>query len=257
MSRFALYLSGRLVGAALTLMVGMVLIIVLMRLAPGDPALAALDEGATPEAVAAYRVKHHLNEPVWSQILYSMRNMAQGDFGESLTVADGDAVLPMVIRRMPNTAFIGGYALIIAVFVSLIVGTIATLRRGKIEDTAVTTSAVLGISMPDFWIGYLLILVFALGLGWFPAYGFKPVQESITQAIYFSTLPAMAIAAPMAASFSRFLRATLLETVGKDYVVSGRSLGFSEKFLFIHFVLRNSLIPYVTKVGMQVPYLLG
>jgi len=255
--RFLFYLSGRLLGAAVTLIVGVIVIVLVLKLAPGDPALTALGDEAAPQAVAAYRAQYHLDQPIWLQMAYSLGDLAKGNLGKSLTVARDLPVGALILDRLPNTAFVGLYALALAVAISLVVGTIATLRRGRIEDTIVTSAAVLGISMPDFWLSYLLILTLALGLGLLPAYGFVPLGESIPQAFLYGSLPALAIAAPMAAAFSRFLRATLLETVGQDYVLAGRALGFSEPFLFVHFVLRNALIPYVTKVGMQVSYLLG
>jgi peptide/nickel transport system permease protein len=255
--RFIIYLGGRLLGAAITLFTGVIVILFVLKMASGDPALTALGDEATPAAVAAYRAQYHLNDPISSQIFYAMRDLLGGNFGTSMSVARGLPVAGLILDRLPNTAFIGVFALVLAVAISLIVGTIATLRRGRVEDTIVTSAAVIGISMPDFWLSYLLILALALGLAWFPAYGFVPLSESVPQAFLYGSLPALAIAAPMAASFSRFLRATLLETVERDYVLAGRSLGFSERFLFVHFVLRNALIPYVTKVGMQVSYLLG
>ena len=257
MQRFSLYIAGRLIGAAIALLAGVLVILLVLKMAPGDPALTALGEEATPTALAAYRARYNLDAPMWQQVLNSIRGLVTGDLGTSLTVARDLPIGPLILERLPNTAFIGLYALLLAVVISLVVGTIATLRRGRIEDTAVTSLAVLGISMPDFWLSYLLILTFALGLAWLPAYGFVPLQDSIPQALLYGSLPAFAIAAPMAASFSRFLRATLLETVEHDYVRAGRALGFSETYLFVHYVLRNALIPYVTKIGMQASYLLG
>jgi peptide/nickel transport system permease protein len=253
----ALYIGGRLIGAGLTVLVGAVAVYVVMRAAPGDPALAVLGENARPDAVAAFRLKHHLDQPFWSQLAIWLAGLAHGDFGLSLTIAGGIPIAELIALRLPVTAFVGLYAVVIAVLISLAMGTIAALRRGHAVDTIATSVAVLGISMPDFWLSYVLVFAFALGWRLFPAYGFISPVESLSSALYSGFLPALAIAAPMAAVFARMLRTSLLETAGREYVVAARSFGFSPGFVFRHYVFRNALIPYLTVIGLQIRYLLG
>lgn len=240
-----------------TLAAGAILILLIMKAAPGDPALTALGEEATPAAIAALRAQYGLDAPLPLQILHWLGGLLQGDLGRSLTVARDVPVAGLILERLPNTAFIGGMAMILAILASLAAGTMAALNRGRAGDIAATSIAVIGISMPDFWLSYLLILVLAFWTGWFPTYGFVSPAESLTEALRYGFLPAAAIAAPMAASFARLLRAALLEVLERDHVTAGRALGFSGRFVFLHYVLRNALVPYVTKVGMQIPYLLG
>ncbi|MGH6681930.1 MAG: ABC transporter permease, partial [Bradyrhizobium sp.] len=159
--------------------------------------------------------------------------------------------------RLPNTIFIGVYAVLLAVTASLIMGTIAALRHGRMADTVATSAAVLGVSMPDFWLSYVLIFVLALGAGWFPSYGFISPRESFSGALYSGFLPALAISAPMAAVFARILRASLLETRHREFVTVARAFGFSDVFVFLQYVMRNALIPYITVIGLQIRYLLG
>jgi peptide/nickel transport system permease protein len=257
LSRYSTYVPGRLLGMALTILVGAFVVFMVMKAAPGDPALAVLGEQAGPEAIAAFHQRYHLDAPILAQFWWWFSQAIQGDFGRSLTIAGGRPISALIAARLPNTLFIGGYALALAVVVSLVVGTIAALRSGRTIDTVATSFAVLGISMPDFWLSYVLIFALALGLGWFPSYGFTAPGESLAGAFYSGFLPAVAIAAPMAAVFARTLRAALLDITHREFVNVARSFGFGQFFVFFHFVFRNALIPYVTVIGLQVRYLLG
>jgi len=249
--------AGRLAGAVVTVLAGALVVFVLIRLGPGDPALAALGDSAVPEAVAAFRAKHGLDAPLPTQFLLWLKGLLQFDFGLSLTIAGGIPISQLIAARLPITAFIGAYAVVIAVLVSLTMGTIAALRRGKAADTIATSVAVLGISMPDFWLSYMLVFAFALGWRLFPAYGFITPLDSLPGALHSGFLPALAIAAPMAAVFARMLRTSLLEITSREYVMVARSFGFAAPFVFLHYVFRNALIPYVTIIGLQIRYLLG
>lgn len=250
-------LASKLASVAALALLGSAAVFFAMRAGQGDPALAALGEQATAEAVAAFRRQWGLDAPLLIQYARWLGGAAVGDFGRSMTVAGGTPIVALIGSRLPNTLFIGVYAIAIAVVVSLIAGTVSALRRGTLVDTAATSLAVLGISMPDFWLSYVLVYALALGAGWFPSYGFTPPGESFAGALYSGFLPALAIAAPMAAAFTRILRTALLETLHRDYVRVARSMGLRESFVFIHYVLRNALIPYVTVIGLQVRYLLG
>jgi peptide/nickel transport system permease protein len=256
-TRVLLYVAGRLAGAVVTVLAGALIVFVLIRTGPGDPALAALGDSAVPEAVAAFRAKHGLDAPLPTQFFLWLKGLLQFDFGLSLTIAGGIPISQLIAARLPITAFIGAYAVLIAVLVSLTMGTIAALRRGKAADTIATSAAVLGISMPDFWLSYMLVFAFALGWRLFPAYGFISPVDSLPGALHSGFLPALAIAAPMAAVFSRMLRTSLLEITSREYVMVARSFGFAAPFVFLHYVFRNALIPYVTIIGLQIRYLLG
>lgn len=253
----ALYIAKRVAGAACVLLVGTLLVFLTMKAAPGDPALSALGEQATPEAIAAFRVAHGLDQPVVTQYLTWLTAALRGDFGPSLALASGVPVAQLIAAKLPVTMFIGLYALIIALGLSLILGTAAAVRRGRAVDTVATSIAVFGISMPDFWLSYVLIFGLSLGLGLFPAYGYVSPADSFAGALHAGFLPALAIAAPMAAVFARTLRAVLIEAMSKPYVVAARSFGLKRHFVFVHFVFRNALVPYLTVVGLQVRYLLG
>ena len=251
------YVLGRLLGGAIVLLVGSFAVFVTMKAAPGDPALSALGENASPDAVAAFRIAYGLDQPILVQFWHWLRAMLAGDFGNSLVVAARQPISQLILARLPATIFIGLYALAIAVSLSLVLGIVAALRRGSAADTIATSLAVFGISMPDFWLSYVLIFGLSLSLGLFPAYGFVSPATDILGALHAGFLPALAIAAPMSAVLARTLRAVLLEVMHRPYVLAARSFGFSRKLVLLQYILRNALVPYLTVVGLQIRYLLG
>jgi peptide/nickel transport system permease protein len=252
-----IYGLNRLLGGVVVLLLGAFAVFITMKAAPGDPALSALGEQASPAAVAAFRALHGLDQPLALQFWDWLLRLAAGDFGKSLVVASGQPISELLLSRLPSTAFIGAYALTIAVALSLVFGIAAALNRGKAADTVATSLAVFGISMPDFWLSYVLIFGLSLSLGLFPAYGFVSPSTSLMGALHAGFLPALAIAAPMSAVLARTLRSVLLEVMHKPYVVTARSFGFARRFVFLHYILRNALVPYITVVGLQIRYLLG
>lgn len=224
---------------------------------PGRPGAHGPGEGATPASVAAYRARWGLDQPWPVQFAAWFLPALHGDFGTSIAVASGIPVSRLIAERLPVTVFVGAYALVIATTTALVFGAVAARWRGRWPDSLATTLAVLGVAMPDFWVAYLLIGSLAFGLGLFPSFGYVPPSVSLTGALSSATLPALAIAAPMAASFTRILRAALIEESLSEHVRVARALGHPGRFIFLHHVLRNALIPFVTVVGLQVRYLLG
>jgi peptide/nickel transport system permease protein len=255
--RILWYLALKVAGALAMLFVGALVVFMMMHAIPGDAAIAALGDAASPEAVASFRAAHHLNDPLIAQFWAWTQGAVTGDLGQSISLAGGFSTVSLIRGSLPNTLFIGAYALILAIAFSLAAGSIAASRQGRMEDVIATSAAIVTISMPDFWLGYVLVLFFSLYLGWFPAYGFTRPGESLQGAVHSGFLPALAIAVPMAGIFSRMLRTALLETFRRAYVVSARAMGFGRGFIFWHYVLRNALIPYITVIGLQARYLLG
>jgi len=251
------YFCSRLLGALATMFVGTLVVFYVMKAAPGDPALVVLGDFATPEAIEDFNRKLGLDRPVLAQYLSWLSGVLRFDFGNSLSIANGQSISGLLAYRLPNTTAIGVYAIFIAITISLILGIVAAVNRGKSIDTMATSFSVLGVSMPDFWLAYMLILGLSIGKGWFPSYGFIPPSESLIGALHSGFLPALAIAAPMAAIFSRTLRTSLVENIDKDYVLVAKSFGFKSRFIFLHFVFRNSIIPFIIVIGLQIRYLLG
>lgn len=247
----------RLIGALITMFVGTVVVFYVMQLAPGDPALVVLGDFATPETIARFNSERGLDDPLLMQYLRWLAGIARFDFGQSLSVSQGQNISSLILYRLPNTFFIGIYALVIAISLSLVLGTLAATRRGTLVDTGATSLAVLGVSMPDFWLGYMLILGLSIGLGWFPSYGVIAPSVSVMGALHSGFLPSLAIAAPMAAVFARTLRTALIENLDRDHVRVARSFGHPRRFTFLHHVFRNSVIPFIVVIGLQIRYLLG
>jgi peptide/nickel transport system permease protein len=254
---FARPLLERAIGLIVLGLAGAAAVFFLMRAAPGDPALTVLGDNATPQAIAAFRHRWNLDQPALVQFWLWLLGALRGDFGVSLTISNGTSIHELLAARLPQTAFIGSYAILIAILISLVAGTVAALQRGRLGDTVASSFAALGISMPDFWIAYVLIFAFALGTGWFPSYGYTAPTKSLVGALHSGFLPALAIAAPMAATFTRILRTSLIENLHKDHVRAARAFGRGRVFVFVHHVLRNALIPFVTVIGLQIRYLLG
>ncbi len=255
--RRMLLLAGKVLSALALVLVGSLVVFLTIKAAPGSAALSVLGEQATPEAVAAFERQHGLDQPVFVQYLTWLGKAATGDFGVSLSIASGQKISSLLAVKLPATLFLGFYALVLAIAISLALGIYAARHRGKIGDTVATSVSVLGISMPDFWLSYVLIFFFGLSLGWFPTYGYVSPLDDFAGALHSGFLPALAIAAPMAAVFSRTLRAVLLETMNRPYVTAARSFGLKPGFVFLHFTLRNALIPYLTIIGLQIRYILG
>ena len=247
----------KLLSVALLAFIGSAAVFFIMHIGPGDPALAVLGDQATAETIAAFRTHWHLDEPVFIQYVLWLKQAIFGDFGTSLTMTTGTPVQTLLEQRIPATIFIGMLAIALSILISLLGGTISVMWHRRFGDTISTSLAAVGISMPDFWIAYVLIYFFALRAGWFPAYGYVSPSISILEALHSAFLPAVAIAAPMAAVFTRILRTSLLENLYKEHVLVARSFGHSKSFVFLHHILRNALIPYVTVIGLQIRYLLG
>lgn len=254
---FVWYLLARLGGALVTCCVGAFIIFMVMQLAPGDPAVAALGENATTETIAIFRKDHGLDLPLHVQFFNWAGGVLTGDLGRSIAVGAGYPIWDLLGQRIPNTITIAVFALTLAIIAGIAAGTIAALHQGKTVDTVATSGAVLGISMPDFWLSYVLVLIFAIWLKWLPAYGFINPTESFLGTLTTGILPAAAIGAPMAGVFARILRAALLETKRRDYVTAARSYGFADNFIYVHYIFRNALIPFVTVIGLQARYLVG
>ena len=251
------YLARRLFGALATILAGSLAIFLVIQAAPGDPALAVLQESANPQAIAYFRRAHGLDRPVLVQYVSLIGNALHGDFGQSLTMGGGVPIGRLILQRLPNTVFLGLYAIGIALAMSLAAATIAASRRGGAVDAIVTAAAVGLISMPDFWLSYMLVLLFSLRLGVFPAYGLTPPVDSLAGALFTGFLPALSICAAMTGFFSRILRASLLEAWRRPYVVAAQSFGFGRRFVYVNYVLRNAIVPLVVVMGFQVRHLLG
>ena len=217
------------------------LVFALIHLIPGDPAQAILGETASEAEVAALRERLGLNRPLLAQYGGFLQNAARGDLGTSLR--SNAPVSREIGDRLPATLELAAAAMIVAIGVSLPLGIVAAVRRGTIVDHVATTLALTGISIPNFWLGPLLALVFAVELGWLPVSGRGTVGNLV--------LPAISLGAALAAILARMTRASLLEELREPYVQAARARGASKTRAVLRHAFRNSLIPVVTLIGLQ------
>jgi ABC-type dipeptide/oligopeptide/nickel transport system permease component len=217
------------------------LVFSLIHLVPGDPALAMLGEGAAPDDVTELRGRLGLDRPLIEQYASFLRGAAAGDLGVSFRT--GQPVTGMIVERVPATIELALAAMAVAIAVALPLGIVAAVRRGTPADHAAMTVALAGISIPNFWLGPMLAIVFAVELGWLPVSG-RGGWENLV-------LPAVSLGAALAAILARMTRATLLEELRELYVRAARARGVSRRGAILRHALRNSLIPLVTIIGLQ------
>lgn len=227
----------------------------LMRLVPGDPAVTVLGYKATPESVRALREAFHLDEPIVAQYLRWLGGVARGDFG--LDFRQNEPIGQMILARLPVTFELTALATACAVLIGVPLGLVGGGRRGGGADRASLTVGLLGISIPDFWLGIMLILVCSLGAGLLPSSGFVPLAEDPAGNLRHLVLPALTLAASRAAVLGRLTRAAVLDTVHRGFVQFARAKGLREAVVLFRHVLPNAAIPVVTVIGLQVGYMLG
>jgi peptide/nickel transport system permease protein len=217
------------------------LVFSLIHLVPGDPVVAMLGESAQPQDVEQMRTRLGLDRPLYVQYVNFMRNAATGDLGTSLRT--DRPVSTLIAERMPATFELAAAAMVVALVIAVPLGVLAAVRAGTSIDHTATTLALIGISMPNFWLGPLLAIVFSVMLGWFPVSGRGTLSSLV--------LPAITLGAPLAAVLARMTRASVLEELRELYVLAARARGVSRARAVLKHALPNSLIPIVTVLGLQ------
>ncbi|RDE35076.1 ABC transporter permease [Parageobacillus thermoglucosidasius] len=219
------------------------------RIIPGNPALAILGTEATPAQLEALNKKLGADKPLIEQFGSWMINVLHFDFGESLRFSE--PVLSLIISRSSVTFSLAIIALIITIVTAIPLGMLAAKSKGKTMDFLISIITQIGLSVPSFWSGILLILIFGFTLNWFSAGGYVPRSKSPFLALRSLFLPSLAIAIPQIAIVVRYLRTTIIEQLNEDYVRTAYSKGLKESTIYFKHVLKNALIPVVTVVGMN------
>jgi peptide/nickel transport system permease protein len=241
------YVLRRLWQSALTLAGVSVLVFVILRVLPGDPAKMLLPDGAPQSAVDELNRQLGLHEPLHVQYALFLRSVFRGDFGQSFQYRA--PALQVVTERLAATVQLALAALLITVAVGVSLGIVAAVRRGTRYDYASTVLAVLGQSLPNFWLGIMLILLFGVALRWLPTSGFESWRHLI--------LPAVTLAAFPMALVARLTRSSMLEILGRDFIRTGRAKGLAERAVILRHALRNAAVPLLTVLGLQIGTLLG
>ena len=229
-------------------MIGVTLVVFLiMQLVPGDPARMLAGEGASPEQIEAIRNSLGLNRPLWVQYFSYLGNVLQGDFGKSIVTSS--PVLEEILIRLPTTIELALASSFVAISLGLVAGIVSATKQNTVADMSIMVVALIGVSMPSFWMGLMLMYYFSVELGMFPVAGWGTLSHVV--------LPAITLGSGGAAIIARMTRASMLEVIRQDYIRTARAKGVSEfKVVFKH-ALKNALIPIITVVGLQFGTLLG
>ncbi|MCM0625519.1 ABC transporter permease [Lysinibacillus sp. OL1_EC] len=222
-------------------------VFLIMQMIPGDPAIILAGEGASQETVAELRENLGLNKPLAVQYTDYIKNLLQGDMGHSLK--NNQPVFEEITSRLPITIELAFYSILITIVLGLIAGIISAIRPYSLMDVGLMVVALLGISLPSFWLGILLMYVFSVQLHWLPVAGWDSAKHII--------LPAVTLGAGGAAIVARMTRSSMLEVVNQDYIRTAKAKGLKGYIIILKHALRNALIPVITVVGLQFGSLLG
>ena len=252
MLRFALRRLGTLVP---TLFFVSILIFGLQQLLPGDPAIALAGEERDPAAIAQLRAKFHLDEPLPVRYGYWLGGVLRGDLGESARIQK--PVSELIAEKLPVTLQLASMAIVIALAIGIAAGVISAVKKDTAWDYAANVFALWGISTPNFWLGILLILLFAVKLGWLPASGYVSPFEDLKANLAAMILPAFVLGNAFAAVLMRHTRSAMLQVLSSDYVRTARAKGLQEQTVILKHALRNALTPVITLGALGFGELLG
>ena len=252
MLHYLLKRSGSLLA---TLLVASLIVFVVIEVVPGDPASYMLGMNAQPDTVAALRTELGLDQSRVARYLSWVSGMLQGDFGRSYTYRT--PVAEMVAERLWISLPLALYALTLSTLLAFPAGIWAASHRGGAADTAVMGFTQLGIAIPNFWFALLLVMLFAVNLGWFSAGGFSGWDAGIFAGMKSLTLPAVSLALPQAAILTRVMRSSLLDVLGEDFMRTARAKGLSTRQAMLRHALRNAMIPVLTIMGLQFSFLIA
>lgn len=245
----------RLAGAVPVLLLVSAISFGLMRLIPGDPSAAIAGLSATPQMVAQIREQLGLDQPLLTQALHWYGGLLHGDLGRSILL--GDSVFRATMQRLPVTMALSAYALLITLVLGIGAGLLAALRQNSWVDQAVMMLAMLGISVPNFFLGLLFIIWFAVGLGWLPSGGYVAFADDPAGWLRTSTMPAVSLALLNMGLLARVTRSTMLEVLRQDYVRTARAKGLPRYLVVGKHALANAMIPIITVVGIIISLLVS
>ena len=249
------YLLRRLAIIVPTLVFVSMIIFGLQQLLPGDPALALAGEERDPAVIAFLHKKYHLDEPLPVRYALWLGGVLKGDLGESIRI--NKPVGELVLEKLPVTAELAGLAIIVALAIGIPAGVLSAVKNGRWPDYAANVFALWGLSTPNFWLGFLLILLFSVKLGWLPASGFVSPDEDLGQNLRSMIMPAFVLGNAIAAVMMRHTRSAMLQVLSSDYVRTARAKGLDERVVVLKHALRNALTPVITLGALEFGTLLS
>jgi peptide/nickel transport system permease protein len=249
------FIVRRVASLVPVLLIVSLMVFTIFRMIPGDPVDAFLGMEQDPQVRSTLRTQFGLDKPLPVQYLYWLNNILHGNLGKSLSVQKN--VLQLLSEKIPNTIYLACSSIFVSILIAVPAGIVAATRRKKPEDYAAMTFALLGISIPGFWLGIMFILIFSLYLGWFPSMGFVSPFEDPLRSLWHLALPAFSLGWLQAAILTRLTRSSMLDVLGREYVRTARAQGHPEGRVVFRYALKNALIPVVTVVGLRLAALLG
>ncbi|WP_375449433.1 ABC transporter permease [uncultured Devosia sp.] len=249
------YFLNRTLSIVLTLLLISMITFAVTNILPGDVAMMIMGTQSNPEALAGLRESLGLNDPIYIQYLHWIGGMLTGNWGNSLIFKVPIATL--LLQKATASAIIVVMSMTIALAVAVPLGVWSAVHRDKWQDTVSSSAALFGVSLPDFFWGIMLILLFARTLGWFPSSGFSDPGEDFTQSIYHAFLPALALGLGLMAHLTRMTRSTMVGILGQEFIRVSRAKGLSERTVVWRYALANAIGPVATIAGLQIGYLFG
>ncbi|MEO0830262.1 MAG: ABC transporter permease, partial [Pseudomonadota bacterium] len=250
------FILRRLIGAALVMLAVATLVFFMLRLVPGDPIAAMLADAGSPEAREAMIRRLGLDQPLIVQFGKWLWNAAQGDLGASI-YGSNQPVATILSEALPRTLSLAFLSFVVALVIAIPAGIISATRRNSAADNAVSLFAFLGLSMPDFWLAILLIIIFAANLQWLPAIGYQPLSEGFWPWLSHLILPSIAVGTGFSAIIARMIRSSMLEVLSADYMRTAASKGLTERAQMLGHAFPNALIPVITVMGIAFALLIS
>jgi len=246
----------RRVGYSLVVLIGvLVVVFALVHLVPGDPVRIALGTRYNPQAYDALRSASGLDRPIVEQFFGYVAAAARGDLGVSFR--NGDPVAGILFERLPATVSLALVGILIALLIALPAGIWSALREGRVSDVIVRVTSQFGVSVPDFWMGILLIALFSTTLGWLPTSGYRPLFSDPAGWLSHIVLPGLTVGLVAGAILTRYVRSAVLDVAAMGYVRTARSKGLSPAVVTFRHTVRNALVPILTITGIQLATILG
>ncbi len=248
-------IASRLIAAIPVMGMVAILVFLMLRLGPSDPALILAGDTATPEAVAAIRTGLGLDKPLWYQFLVWIGQLLSGDFG--LSVFSRQPVIDMVLQRVEPTLSLAFTTLLFSIVIAIPAGILAAWRHESWLDRVIMTFSVLGFSIPVFVLGYIFIYLFAMKMDWLPVQGFTPIGESLPDFFRQIAMPTLALSFIYIALFARITRSAMLEVLREDYIRTAHAKGLPESVILVKHALRNAAVPIVSVIGIGFALMIG
>jgi peptide/nickel transport system permease protein len=249
------YVAKRIIQVIPTLFFVILTAFLLMKLIPGDPAMILLGPQARAEDIARFRQQLGLDRPLPVQFLIYLKRVLTGDLGTSLVYRQ--SVLSLILERLPVTVTLSLCALVIAVSIGIPAGVMAAMKHNSFIDLLVTILALMGLSIPIFWFGMMLIIVFSLELGWLPAIGLGDPTKGLWDVVSHFILPSLALGILSTGTIARVTRSSMLEVLNQDYIRTAYAKGLRRSLILYRHALRNALVPVITVIGLQLGNLLA